>query len=268
MANLLGRSAMHPGGGRMPASSPAAAPISTTCASTAWRMPWCCARRTPTRGSSASMSTAARAMPGVLAVLTGDGCAADGLQPMRPTVEANVQTGETVRLRAAAVAGDRQGAPCRRTGRADCRRDARAGAGCGGACGRRLRAAAGGHHAADALCAGAPQIADEVPGNVCMDWRWGDAAAVDAAFAAAAHVVSLRLDNHRIVTNPMEPRGAIGIYDAARTATRCMSPARTSTATATPPRARWACRRPMCGSSRPMSAAASARRTSPTPSMR
>ena len=40
--------------------------------------------------------------------------------------------------------------------------------------------------------------------------------AADAAFAAAAHVVSLRLDNHRIVTNPMEPRGAVGSYDAAQ----------------------------------------------------
>ena len=40
--------------------------------------------------------------------------------------------------------------------------------------------------------------------------------AVDAAFAAAAHVVELNLDNHRIVTNPMEPRGVIGICDADR----------------------------------------------------
>ena len=36
----------------------------------------------------------ARAMPGVLAVLTAPEVQADGLQPMRPTVEANVQTGE------------------------------------------------------------------------------------------------------------------------------------------------------------------------------
>ena len=35
-----------------------------------------------------------------------------------------------------------------------------------------------------------------------------------AAFAASAHVVELDLDNHRIVTNPMEPRGVIGLYDA------------------------------------------------------
>src|SRR5215469_6990538 len=51
------------------------------------------------------------------------------------------------------------------------------------------------------------------PGNLCFDWRTGDPAAVDAAFAAAAHRVEIQLDNHRIVTNPMEPRGIIGIYD-------------------------------------------------------
>ena len=31
---------------------------------------------------------------------------------------------------------------------------------------------------------GAPQVADEAPGNLCFDWRTGDSAAVDAAFAA------------------------------------------------------------------------------------
>ena len=60
----------------------------------------------------------------------------------------------------------------------------------------------------------APQISAEVPGNVCFDWRTGNTAAVDAAVAAAAHLVELDLDNHRIVTNPMEPRGVIGLWDA------------------------------------------------------
>jgi len=59
----------------------------------------------------------------------------------------------------------------------------------------------------------APELSAEVPGNVCLDWRTGDTAAVAAAFAAAAHVVELRLDNHRIVTNPMELRGVIGVWD-------------------------------------------------------
>jgi aerobic carbon-monoxide dehydrogenase large subunit len=55
-----------------------------------------------------------------------------------------------------------------------------------------------------------------VPGNLWFSWRAGDAAAVDAAFAAAAHVIRLALDNHRVVINPIEPRGVVGIWDAER----------------------------------------------------
>jgi aerobic carbon-monoxide dehydrogenase large subunit len=62
---------------------------------------------------------------------------------------------------------------------------------------------------------GAPQIAEGVPANTCLDWRWGDHAGVEAAFARAAHRVSVRIGNHRIVTSPMEPRGVIGAWDAA-----------------------------------------------------
>ena len=54
-----------------------------------------------------------------------------------------------------------------------------------------------------------------MPGNVCLDWRTGDHAAVEVAFKAAPHVVELSLDNHRIVSNPMEPRGGVGLYDVA-----------------------------------------------------
>src|SRR4051794_30478821 len=43
-------------------------------------------------------TSSAIAAPGVLAVLTAADVAADGLLPMRPTVEANVQTGEPFRF--------------------------------------------------------------------------------------------------------------------------------------------------------------------------
>ena len=59
----------------------------------------------------------------------------------------------------------------------------------------------------------APQLADEIPNNTCLDWHTGDTAGAEAAFAAASHVVSLDLDNHRIVMNPMEPRGGVGAFD-------------------------------------------------------
>ncbi len=62
----------------------------------------------------------------------------------------------------------------------------------------------------------APLVHDEVPGNLVLDFQWGDPEKVDAAFAKAAHVTSLRLRNNRIVVSPMEPRSAIGEYDGER----------------------------------------------------
>ncbi len=60
-----------------------------------------------------------------------------------------------------------------------------------------------------------PVLFDEVPENLCLDWLEGDPAAVDAAFAKAAHVTKLRLDNNRVVCNAMEPRAALASYDPA-----------------------------------------------------
>ena len=53
------------------------------------------------------------------------------------------------------------------------------------------------------------------PEKVCLDWRTGDAEAVEAAFSRAAHRVRIALWNHRVVINPMEPRGAAGFFDPA-----------------------------------------------------
>jgi aerobic carbon-monoxide dehydrogenase large subunit len=68
--------------------------------------------------------------------------------------------------------------------------------------------------AAEAAADGAPLLHDEAPGNVCMDFHYGDSAKVAEAFAAAAHVTRLSLRNNRIVVCPMEPRSAIGEYEA------------------------------------------------------
>jgi len=65
----------------------------------------------------------------------------------------------------------------------------------------------------DALKSGAAQIHDNAPGNVCYDWHIGDKEATEAAFAKAAKIVKLDLENNRLVPNAMEPRVAIGDYD-------------------------------------------------------
>src|SRR5215472_8764517 len=60
----------------------------------------------------------------------------------------------------------------------------------------------------------APLLHAEAPGNVCLDFHYGDSGQVAAAFARAAHVTKLSLRNNRIVVCPMEPRSAIGEYGA------------------------------------------------------
>ena len=66
-----------------------------------------------------------------------------------------------------------------------------------------------------ALEAGAPLLYDEVPGNLALDFHYGDMDRVEAAFASAAHVTSMGLVNSRIVVNAMEPRSALADYDTA-----------------------------------------------------
>ena len=51
-------------------------------------------------------------------------------------------------------------------------------------------------------------------GNLVLDHQLGDAAAVEAAFAQAAVVARLTLDDQRIAVAPMEPRAALADYDA------------------------------------------------------
>jgi carbon-monoxide dehydrogenase large subunit len=156
----------------------------------------------------------ARAMPGVLAVLTAEDARADGLQPLRPTAEANVQTSEPFAFATQPLLAEGKvryaGEPVAlivaqtRAQALDATEQVTVD----------YAPSPAVTTATAAQAADAPQISEEVPGNFCFDWRTGDRAAVAAAFATAAHVVELQLDNHRIVTNPMEPRGVIGVWDA------------------------------------------------------
>jgi carbon-monoxide dehydrogenase large subunit len=61
----------------------------------------------------------------------------------------------------------------------------------------------------------APRIWPERPGNIAFETALGDAAASAKAFADAAHVVTLRLVNQRVVTNYLDTRAVIGEHDAA-----------------------------------------------------
>ena len=68
---------------------------------------------------------------------------------------------------------------------------------------------------ARALDAGIPQLWDEAPQNICIDWDIGDPTAVETAFKGAAHVTEITdLINNRLAVASMEGRAAAGEYDA------------------------------------------------------
>ena len=62
---------------------------------------------------------------------------------------------------------------------------------------------------------GGPAVHDAAADNVAFDWQMGDADAVEAAFAAAAHVTRIEVVNNRLVVASLEPRGAVADYDPA-----------------------------------------------------
>jgi aerobic carbon-monoxide dehydrogenase large subunit len=68
---------------------------------------------------------------------------------------------------------------------------------------------------AAALEPGAPQLHDDVPGNLAGTYEYGDEKAAAEAFARAAHVTRLTLDSTRVSGTPMEPKACVVTYDAA-----------------------------------------------------
>jgi carbon-monoxide dehydrogenase large subunit len=158
-------------------------------------------------------ASAALAMPGVIAVLTGEDVARAGHKPMpaaapmkgrggaeqKPTPRYSLArgkvryVGEPVALVVAETAAQAQDAAESIAVEF-----------------RELPAAV---TAQEALAPGAPQLHDEVPGNLVLDYSGGDEAATNAAFAKAARIVKLSAYHTRVVGNPMEPRAAMGSFD-------------------------------------------------------
>ncbi|HEY8799613.1 MAG TPA: xanthine dehydrogenase family protein molybdopterin-binding subunit [Candidatus Limnocylindrales bacterium] len=60
---------------------------------------------------------------------------------------------------------------------------------------------------------GAPQLHDNAPNNIVFVWPVGDKAGTEAAFKDAEVIVKQRIVNHRLIPNPMEVRGDIGLYN-------------------------------------------------------
>ena len=62
---------------------------------------------------------------------------------------------------------------------------------------------------------GGSLVHDEASNNISFDWAIGDKDEVDKVFDGADHVTSIEIVNNRLIANAIEPRVAIGDYDAA-----------------------------------------------------
>ena len=60
---------------------------------------------------------------------------------------------------------------------------------------------------------GTPDVWAEAPGNLALDFLYGDPDKVAEAFAKAAHVTKIRIENKRLVVAAMEPRACVADYD-------------------------------------------------------
>lgn len=159
-------------------------------------------------------TAAARAMPGVVAVLTGKDLVDAGVKPLpgvagfkradeapavtaprRPLAFERVRhVGEAVAC-VIAESADQAGAALRAI-------EVEYAA---------LDAVAGSH---DAMRAGAPLVCETASDNISAFARYGDPKAADAVFGSAAHVVSLSIANQRLIPAPMEPRATLAWYEA------------------------------------------------------
>lgn len=163
---------------------------------------------------------AARAAPGVLAVLTGADYLAAGLQPIPHAVALMNPPDVQVRLRATPISTPHYPLPADKV--------RFAGEGVALVVAETLAEARnaaelievdydplpGIVRAADAVAPGAPDLWPEAPGNVCLDIEVGDEAATAAAFARASHVVRLETWAQRVTGVPMEPRTIAAAHDA------------------------------------------------------
>lgn len=160
-------------------------------------------------------TAAAAAMPGVIAVLTGEDLVRAGVRPIPSSADFKRADGSpsaspprhalavgTVRFVGEAVAAIVARTAAQARDAAD-------------AVEVRYEALAATTDPVAATAAGAPLVWPAAAGNVAAEIGHGSASATAAAFARAAHTVALDLLNQRLAPCPLEPRAVLASYDAA-----------------------------------------------------
>jgi carbon-monoxide dehydrogenase large subunit len=166
-------------------------------------------------------TAAARATPGVIAVLTGADAAADGVKPLTHSPVPGNPYEEMLRSRDIVFVAPHPPMPAdvaRFVGEvvamviAETRVAARDGAERVVVDWTPLPAVTA---SSTAAAPAAPTLYDGTTSNVCVDAQVGDAAAVDVVFSRAAHVVRFETWVQRVTGVTMEPRAAVGVWDSA-----------------------------------------------------
>src|SRR5579862_5709467 len=158
-------------------------------------------------------TSAARAAPGVLAVLTGADLATRGLGTLRPAVPRRKHTGAAAFVCPQPLLAQRRvryvGDPVAFVV-AETLNQAKDAAELIAVGYEPLPAVVS---AEAALAPGAPLVWDDNPGNEAFTHAAGDRAAVEAAFARAHHITRHKVVVNRVTANSMEPRGCLAHYD-------------------------------------------------------
>jgi carbon-monoxide dehydrogenase large subunit len=170
--------------------------------------------------------SAARALPGVIAVLTGKDLVAAGVRPLVQSADFKRADGSSTAAppqHALAVDVVRHVGECVAAIVAETAHQARDAA---EAVDVRYEPLPSVADVDAAVAAGAPLVWSKATGNVACEARHGDVAKVDAAFARAKHRVALDLCNQRVVAAPIEPRTTLAWLDGDRLTLRtsCQTP--------------------------------------------
>lgn len=155
----------------------------------------------------------AKAMAGVVAVYTGADLQAAGVKPLAPAGGFKRPDGSAMNpppKHALAVGTVRHVGECVAAVVADSREAAQAAADAVGVDIEALPAVA---DTVAALADGAPQVWEGAPGNVLAEMQHGQAEATAAAFAGAAHCISLPIVNQRLAPSPLEPRAVLAVVE-------------------------------------------------------
>ncbi len=174
-------------------------------------------RSTSAHGRIVSIDTAAAAaIPGVLGVYTGADLEAAGVKPLPAAAGFKRADGQPMRppaKRALAVDVVRHVGEAIVAVVATTRDGARAAA---DAVVVEIDVLPAVSNATDAVAPGAPQVSPEAPGNVLAEMRHGKPDDVAAAFARAAHTVTLDLVNQRLAPSTIEPRSVLAYLEGDR----------------------------------------------------